>query len=107
MSRAGVSYNLGKLSSNLRQYLNTDSYPEEYTYLLPAKELAAKYMAISAYNGSFSLKKLLEMGIDSASLNDTLDFCFSQGLLVPSNDDRVIVTKEGFKYYGALFSLFF
>lgn len=106
MSRAGVSYNLGKLSGNPRQVLNTDSYPEEYTYLLPAKELAAKYMAISAYHGSFSLNKLLEIGVDSALLNDTLDFCFSQGLLVPSNDDRVVVTKEGFKYYGALFSLF-
>jgi oxygen-independent coproporphyrinogen-3 oxidase len=107
MSRAGVSYNLGKLSGNPRQVLNTDSYPEEYTYLLPAKELAAKYMAISAYHGSFSLKKLLEIGVDSALLNDTLDFCFSQGLLVPSNDDRVVVTKEGFEYYGAVFSLFF
>ena len=107
MSRAGVSYNLGKLSSDPRQVLNTDGYPAAYTYLLPAKEWAAKYMAISAYHGSFSPNKLLEMGIDPALLNDTLEFCFSQGLFVRGDDDRVVVTKEGFKYYGALFSLFF
>ena len=106
MSSVGVSYNLGKLSSDPRQDLNSDGYPEAYTYLLPAKELAAKYMAISAYHGSFSPNKLLEMGIDPASLDDTLEFCFSQGLLARSDDDRVVVTKEGFKYYGALFSLF-
>ena len=107
MSSVGVSYNLGKLSSDPRQDLNTNGYPSAYTYLLPAKELAAKYMAISAYHGSFSPNKLLEMGIDPALLNDKLDFCFSKGLLAPSNDDRVVVTKEGFKYYGALFSLFY
>ena len=107
MSRAGVSYNLGKLSSTPKRDLNPNGYPEAYTYLLPAKERAAKYMAISAYHGSFSVKKLLELGVDSASLNNTLDFCYSEGLLVPSNDDRVVVTKEGFKYYGVVFSLFF
>ena len=107
MSRTGVSYNLGKLSSDPRQDLNHNGYPAAFTYLLPAKELAAKYMAISAYHGSFSPNKLLEIGIDPASLNDTLEFCFSQGLLARSEDDRVHVTKEGFKYYGALFSLFF
>ena len=107
MSSVGVSYNLGKLSSDPRQVLNTNGYPSAYTYLLPAKEWAAKYMAISAYHGSFSTNRLLEIGIDPASLNDTLDFCFSQGLLVRSDDDKVQVTREGFKYYGALFSLFY
>ena len=107
MSRVGVSYNLGKLSSDPRRDLNPDGYPAAYTYLLPPKEWAAKYLAISAYHGSFSPNKLLEMGINPASLNDTLEFCFSQGLLARSKDDRVVVTKEGFKYYGALFSLFF
>ena len=107
MSRAGVSYNLGKLSSDPRRDLNPNGYPAAYTYLLPAREWAAKYMAISAYHGSFSPNKLLEMGIDPVSLNDTLEFCFSQGLLARSDDDRVVVTKEGFKYYGAVFSLFF
>ena len=62
MSSVGVSYNLGKLSSNPRQVLNTDGYPSAYTYLLPAKELAAKYMAISAYHMVLE-KDLHEPGI--------------------------------------------
>ena len=74
---------------------------------LPAKELAAKYMAISAYHGSFSTKRLLEIGIDEELLNEKLDFCFSQGLLVHGDDDRVYVTRKGFEHYGAVFSLFF
>lgn len=107
MSSAGVSYNLGKLSSNPRLNLNSDGYREEYTYLLPAYELAAKYVAISAYHGSFSTQRLLEIGIDEAPLNEKLDYCFSQGLLVKENNDRVSITRKGFEYYGAVFSLFF
>ena len=107
MSSVGVSYNLGKLSGNPRQDLNTEGYQEEYTYLLPAKELAAKYLAISAYHGSFSTKRLLEIGIDEEFLNEKLDFCFSQGLLVQGDDDREYVTRKGFEHYGALFSLFY
>ena len=107
MSRAGVSYNVGKLSKNPVQHLNDSGYQEEYTYLLPSKELVAKYMAISAYNGSFSVNKLLELGIGKDFLAERLDFCFSQGLLSISENDRILVTKKGFQHYGAVFSLFY
>lgn len=107
MSRAGVSYNVGKLSKNPMQDLNDRGYQKEYTYLLPSKELVAKYMAISAYNGSFSVNKLLELGIDRDFLAERLDFCFSQGLLSIGENDRVVVTKKGFLHYGAVFSLFY
>ena len=107
MSSAGISYNVGKLSSNPRNALNANDYREEYTYLLPPKELAAKYMAISAYNGSFSPKRLLELGMDEGCLKQKLDFCVSQGLLTDGEDDRIYVTKKGFMHYGALFSLFY
>ncbi|MBO7082479.1 MAG: radical SAM protein [Bacteroidales bacterium] len=107
MSSAGVSYNLGKLSGDPSRKMNAEGYQEEYTYLLPAKELAAKYMAISAYHGSFSTKKLLEIGIDEKTLNNKLDYCFSQGLLTKGNDDKVYVTRKGFEHYGAVFSLFY
>lgn len=107
MSTVGVSYNKGKLSRDPKQDLNTIGYSEEYTYLLPAQELASKYLAISAYNGSFSTDRLLEIGIDRESLDNKLDFCIKQGLLTQSSDNRVYVTKDGFKYYGALFSLFY
>lgn len=107
MSCAGVSYNVGKLSKDPMQALNDNGYQEEYTYLLPPKELAAKYMAISAYHGSFSVNKLLEFGIDKVFLDERLDFCFSQGLLSKGENDRIVVTKKGFVHYGAVFSLFF
>ena len=107
MSTVGVSYNKGKLSRDPRQDLNTIGYSEEYTYLLPAKELASKYLAVSAYHGSFSINRLLEIGIDRESLDNKLDFCIRRGLLTKSIDDRVYVTKDGFKNYGALFSLFY
>lgn len=107
MSCAGVSYNVGKLSKNPVQALNDNGYQEEYTYLLPSKEQAAKYMAISAYHGSFSVNRLLELGIDKDFLDERLDFCFSQGLLSMGDNDRIVVTKKGFMHYGAVFSLFY
>lgn len=108
MSSVGLSYNIGKVAHANVALLSASSYPEEYTYSLPKKEMAAKYMAISAYNGSFSLNRLLSYGIKKESLNEILDFCFSQGLLLYENDKKhVIVTPKGFVHYGALFSLFF
>ncbi len=107
MSSAGVSYNIGKLSNNPQQVLNAKGYREEYTYLLPVKELAAKYLAISAYNGSFSVKRLLDFGLDEKELNNKLFFCLAQGLLIKDKDDRMHITKKGFLHYGAVFSLFY
>ena len=108
MSSVGLSYNIGKVAHANVALLSASSYPEEYTYSLPKKEMAAKYMAISAYNGSFSLDRLLSYGIKKEFLNEILDFCFSQGLLLYENDKKhVIVTPKGFVHYGALFSLFF
>ena len=107
MSCAGVSYNVGKLSKNPMQALNDRGYQEEYTYLLPSKELVAKYMAISAYNGSFSVNRLLALGIDKDFLDKRLAFCFSQGLLSMGENDRIVVAKKGFAHYGAVFSLFY
>jgi len=61
MSSHGVCYNIGKLKTSFRDLLSMKSYKEEYVYQLPPKELASKYIAIGAYNGSFSLKKLSGM----------------------------------------------
>lgn len=107
MSSVGVSYNLGKLSKDPRSDLNETGYQEQYTYLLPPRELASKYLAISAYHGSFSLKRLLDFGIDEPSLDGVLDFCLHEGLFTKGETDRLYVTKKGFEYYGALFSLFY
>ena len=106
MSAEGLSYNMGKGATFNLSTLSADSYHEEYTYILPQKELAAKYMAISAYSGSFSLEILKKFGMEKSNLQDTLSFCLSQGLLYDIGNNRFSVTPKGFKNYGALFSLF-
>ncbi|MBO5957750.1 MAG: radical SAM protein [Bacteroidales bacterium] len=107
MNSVGLSYNIGKMSNLTKSLLACNSYQEEYTYLLPQNELIAKYMAISAYHGSFSIERLVSMGANEEHLNEILDFCFSQKLLSTNNDNkRICITPKGFVYYGALFSLF-
>ena len=107
MSSEGIAYNVGKLAVTTQNALNKEGYPEQFTYLLPPDELASKYIAISAYNGSFSVAKLRDYGISGGSLNEILDFCIDEGLLYKGERDRMFITKKGFKHYGALFSLFY
>ena len=107
MSSEGIAYNVGKLAVTPQNALNKEGYLEQFTYLLPPDELASKYMAISAYNGSFSIARLRDYGISERSLNETLDFCVEEGLLYKEERNRVFITKKGFKHYGALFSLFY
>lgn len=107
MSSEGIAYNVGKLAVTPQNALNKEGYPEQFTYLLPSDELASKYIAISAYNGSFSIAKLRDYGISGGTLNEILDFCIDEGLLYKGERDRMFITKKGFKHYGALFSLFY
>ena len=107
MSSEGIAYNVGKLAVTPQNALNKKGYPEQFTYLLPPDELASKYIAISAYNGSFSIAKLRDYGISGGTLNEILDFCIDEGLLYKGERDRMFITKKGFKHYGALFSLFY
>ena len=107
MSSRGVAYNVGKLALEPQNELNSAGFPEQYTYLLPCNELASKYMAISAYNGSFSLSRLKEFDVSEDYLNEVLDFCFAEGLMHKGDSDRIFVSRQGFMHYGALFSLFY
>ena len=107
MSSSGIAYNVGKLAVTPQDALNKEGYPEQFTYLLPPDELASKYIAISAYNGSFSIARLRDYGISGGSLNEILGFCIDEGLLYKGEKDRLFITKKGFKHYGALFSLFY
>ncbi len=67
MSSEGLAYNVGKSQRGLKSLLGRDTFAEEFTYRLPPAERAAKYIAIGAYNGSFSLRRLSAiLGADSA-----------------------------------------
>lgn len=108
MSSSGIAYNVGKLAVTPQKALNREGYPEQFTYLLPFKELASKYMAISAYSGRFSLSKLSSIICEDAEkkYDELLRFCLDNGLMKKEND-LFRITKQGFKYYGAVFSLFY
>ena len=71
-------------------------------------EITAKYIAIAGYNGSFSLKRASELLADDAEryFRDVIDYCVSKNLLYLENG-RVFITEEGFRHYGAVFSLFY
>ena len=57
MSDKGIAYNM--LKSDNSQYMpGFDEISEEYSYLLPKEELAAKYICISLYSGRFNLSVL-------------------------------------------------
>lgn len=108
MSLRGISYNIGKSSSNINAILGVESFERGDTYLLPPKEMAAKYIAIAAYNGAFSVEKASDF-LNSNFLDDNLssiNFCIEHNLVTLKND-KVIISKKGFEYYGAVFSLFY
>lgn len=104
MCHAGVSYNIGKNQSLTHGHILRSSYPEGDSYLLPKREWEAKYIAIAAYHGAFSLDR-----IDMSLLDrqEALRFGLTHGYIFIDEHNRCTVTREGFIYYGALFSLFY
>ncbi len=108
MSKYGVSYNVGKNDLHIKNLLDLKSFPAKDTYVLPSDELLSKYIAISAYYGQFSIKvadRILGQSFRSL-YSQEINFCLSKGYL-ESDANLLTITREGFKYYGAIFSLFF
>lgn len=108
MSKHGISYNVGKGNKDIRTLLPFATYEGGDTYLLPSKELASKYIAIGAYNGSISMKHLSDIIGKDASVvyKNEIEHCLNNELLVKETDNLVI-TRKGFEHYGAVFSLFY
>ena len=108
MNSYGVAYNIGKNNGSLETLILNSACYEADTYVLPKFELAAKYIAISAYSGKFSLKILSKLLNEDAEViyDKQLKYCLSNQLLEKENE-WVSITPQGFKYYGAVFSLFY
>lgn len=108
MSKSGISYNKGKGEKNIRKIIKLPTFEGGDTYYLAKEELASKYIAISAYGGSFSLKHLsLILDNDAEDLyKEQINFCIREGLL-EMNKDVLVVTQKGFEHCGAVFSLFY
>lgn len=106
MSRKGISYNNLKLC-NERNMPYIDRIYEEDIYLLPAEELAAKYVCVSLYSGRFSISVLSEIIKEDAYsvYSDELNFLLDNKL-AEINNGICILTQKGFLLYGGVASLF-
>jgi oxygen-independent coproporphyrinogen-3 oxidase len=106
MSLDGVSYNIGKLVPDIASFLHREDFAEAYSYHLPIRERFAKFVAISAYSGSLSLKHasyILQTDIQNV-LSQRISFLLEEGLFT-KEDDTLYITENGFRDYGAAFGM--
>ena len=107
-SKIGMSYNIGKSRKSINECMKYNSFIEEDLYLLPKEELLAKYIAISMYFGEFKISIMKEILGE-----EPLDYYKNEFQFLLKNDyilinqDKIILTKKGFKYYGAIGALFY
>lgn len=108
MSSYGISYNVGKGMHQISNLLENGGFSEEYTYILPSKERLAKYISISAYNGQFSTEVASRIIGENYLLafSETISFLESKGMITVT-PGQIRITREGFKRYGAVFSMLF
>ncbi|MGN1022756.1 MAG: hypothetical protein ACI4OJ_04590, partial [Lachnospiraceae bacterium] len=106
MSPLGLSYGTCK-DASLVNMPDIPAIREEYNYALPPGELAAKYISIALYSGSFrlsALKRILQADPDEV-YPAQLDFLLSHGY-AGKHSDKIFLTHRGFRYYGAVGALF-
>lgn len=108
MSDTGLSYNLCKGLINLDQIAEAQTYESVCYYALPREEIFAKYVAISGYSGGFSLKTSRHIyGNDfDTGFREIISALEKEGL-VTIIDDRLQITRKGYRYYGAILSMFY
>lgn len=109
MSQYGLSYNIGK-NTSISRFLSDGivTYEANNSYILPPKEVFAKFIAISGYSGGFSIsvaRKMFGNEFDKM-FRDTINFLLSTNLINIKND-RLQLTQLGFRHYGAILSLFY
>ena len=106
MSGRGLSYGSLKNSAS-RKLPPIGRICEEHNYRLPPEELAAKYVSIAMYAGEFRLDVLRNiLGRDPfETYLEPMDYLFENGF-VTQVGDVLRLTEKGFRYYGAISSLF-
>lgn len=108
MSNAGLSYNICKGVINLDQISEAPTYESANHYALPREEIFAKYVAISGYSGGISLKSSRRIyGSDfDTEFGKILSALEKEGMGTIL-DDRLQMTRKGYRYYGAILSMFY
>ncbi len=120
MSDGNVEYNAGKNAADILPLIPPGRIPRDATfeasehYDLPVDEKFAKFVCISAYSGGFSWRIAKERFYPDffERFGPVLDFLVSRKELFSNGDieisnDRIYVTKNGFRHYGPLWSLFY
>lgn len=81
---------------------------DSQTYTLPPQEMLAKYLAISGYYGKFRLSKMNDIiGHNSMKAFKSEFEHLLNNKMITIDHDWNSITKEGFKYYAAILSLFY
>lgn len=120
MSDGNVGYNVGKNAKDILSLIPSGKIPDDASYdatehyELPIEEKFAKFVCVSAYSGGFNWRIAKERFYPDffERFGSVIDFLisrkeiFNEGEIAISND-RVYVTKNGFRHYGPLFSLFY
>lgn len=106
MSLQGLSYGIMK-NTDLKYIPDLNEIKEGYNYSLPKSEIAAKYISIAMYNGSFNLDVLNGILQENAKkyFKEEFDYLFKNEYISEINNE-IILTQKGFRYYGAICSLF-
>lgn len=106
MSMEGLSYGACK---NLKQTKmpEMERIEDGVIYHLPKEEIAAKYVSIALYGGSFRLD-ILGRILDESPFTfykEELDYIFGNDYVYKEGNE-VILTKKGFRHYAAVGALF-
>lgn len=106
MSPLGLSYGACK-DAALVSMPGLSAIREAYNYALPPRELAAKYISIALYSGSFRLSALERIlrADPKVVYSAQLSYLVSHGF-ARRDQDTIILTRRGFRFYGAVGSLF-
>ena len=120
MSDGNVEYNVGKNATDILSLIPDGKIPKDASfeatehYVLPIDEKFAKFVCVSAYSGGFNWRIAKDRFYPDffERFGAVIDFLisrkefFNEGDIAISND-RIYVTKNGFRHYGPLFSLFY
>lgn len=114
MSDGNVEYNIGKNSLDILSLILTGKIPNDYSfdavehYELPKEEKFAKFVCVSGYSGGFdwSIAKRKYFSDFFIRFGAVIDFLLDRGYIEISGN-RIQLTENGFKHYGAVLSLFY
>lgn len=106
MGKHGISYGSMK-NTEEKSIPELKEISTSSNYILPSEEMAAKYVSIGMYNSAFRMSILSEFLKQDASLYFEEEFRFlEQRKYIKKNGDYIELTEEGFRYYGAITTLF-